>query len=133
MKTLRSPGRKVHRLGAHDECHVAQAGAQAREGLVEPGRRTRARVVAVDDGNALEPHRPQRGLAADAVLAFEHALARVGEPGRIDLVLLARGVGQRCGHRLRRQCLDRAVEVLAQRGHADADDVDLRHGVLLVD
>src|SRR5439155_25958282 len=86
-----------------------------------------ARVLDVGHGNPFDPHRAQRDLAADQVLTLHVTLTGVREVRRLEIRTSAPGVAERRRDGLAREVLDRALESLAERRHADADDVDGFH------
>ena len=96
-------------------------------------RRTRAGtgILDVGDGNPLDSHRPQRDLAPNQLLPLHVPLTGVRELHRFEIGDGAIGVDERGGHRFSGEVFHRAVEQLAERRHADADDVDALHGTRL--
>ena len=116
-----------HFLAARDQRHPAHPGLEIGIGLIEAcGGRTTG-VLHIHDGDRLEAHGTQGTLAAHRVLAFHHALAGVGEPRGLDIAHGCARIGECGGDSLAGEFLDRFVRKLAQSGHANANDVDIRH------
>ena len=114
-----------HLLGPCDQGDVAAARPQPLHGQPQGGGARGAGVLNIDYRDAGQAQRAQGDLAAHGVLALQHGLAGVGEPGGLDMGSVRPRVGQRRAHSLGGQRLDALVQPLAQRRHADPGDEDL--------
>jgi hypothetical protein len=100
-------------------------------GEVQRGRGRGAGVLDVDDGRVAEAAAVERGLTADAVLAVERPLGRIGEHDRLGVRRRGPGVGERRARRLCGEVAEAAVEEAPEAGHADPDDAGFPHGPFL--
>ena len=66
-------------------------------------------------------------MATHGILTFHHPLTGVGEPRGLNIAHGCAGIGQRGGHGFIGEFLDRLVGELPESGHANANDVDIRH------
>ena len=119
------PVGKDHLLGPDDEGDVARSGAQPVQGLKQGGGAGSAGVLDIDDRDAGQAEGAQGDLAAHRVLAFQHGLTGVGEPGRLNVVDRRARIAQGGGDRFGGQRFDAVVRPLAEGGHGGAGDEDV--------
>ncbi|MNM98542.1 hypothetical protein D3C81_1110760 [compost metagenome] len=81
----------------------------------------------VEDRDTVQAQRQQRHLATDHVLAIEVALGAVAEEADLDPLAVASGVFQGVFDGQGGELLDGLVDVAAERGHADANNVYIFH------
>ncbi|MNL31318.1 hypothetical protein D3C87_1530990 [compost metagenome] len=116
---------EIHLLGADDQRHVEQACLDRGESLKQARAGAGAGVVRVEDRNALQAIGPQRGLAPNAMLPLQGALARVAEPRGLYGVLRESRISQGRINGLARQVFHAALEVLAENRHPGANYIDV--------
>src|SRR5471032_2445148 len=121
----------VHLFGADGQRDVALAGAQRYRGQVEGRGAGGAGVFHRVDGDAFDAQAAHGDRAGDRGLALELAVGQRAVVGRAEVGLVAAGVVQRQADRFADQVVQAAFEQAAELGHADANDVDIFHGIPL--
>ncbi len=111
---------KDHLFGTDHQRDVAGTCSYPVQCLKQGGRAGGAGVLDIDDGDAGDAQAAQGDLAAHRVLTLQHGLARVREPGRLDVAGAGTCVLQSRRHSLGGQGFDAVVRALAQRRHGNA-------------
>ena len=114
----------VELLRSHGQDAVVEARLHGGPGPVQSRAAARTRILHVRDRDPLQAVGRQGHLASDAVLKGVDAPARVGEPGRLDVVQGEAAVLEDEVQGLAGQRLDVPVHVLAELDHCRAEDVD---------
>ena len=91
-------------------------------GLVEGRRGAGTGVLDVHHRQSSQPHRAQDHLAANRLLAGNHARSGVADIGGLERARLQSGIGQRGLNRLGAERLEPPIHVLSECRHADTRD-----------